>query len=84
MDCKSSPGVQPINRGELGALGENRSAKRRDVEDEGFFTGIFSYNSHTVPSPATLPADNRVYVCNFANPEDVFSQFIIRRWQAFQ
>jgi transcriptional regulator with XRE-family HTH domain len=84
MDCKSGPGVRPVNRGELGALGNKRSAKRKDVEDEGYFTGVFSYNKHTHPSPTTLPDENRVYVCNFSDPDDVFSQFILTRWQAFQ
>ena len=84
MDCKSTPGEAPVNRGELGAVDGNRSAKRKDIEDEGYFTGCFSYNRQTQPSPATLPAERRVYLCDFANPDDVFTQFIVQRWRAFQ
>ena len=83
MDCKSSPGEHPVNRGELGALGARRSAKRRDIEDEGYFTGCFSYNRNTLPSPAELPAGRRVYSCDFGDPDDAFSRFILERWRAF-
>lgn len=83
MDCKSSPSVHPVNRGELGGLEGRRSAKRKDIEDEGYFTGCFSYNQNTLPSPPSVPVDRRVYVCDFSNPDDVFSQFILARWQAF-
>lgn len=84
MDCKSMPGPSPVNRGELGDAAGRRSAKRKDIEDEGYFSGCFSYNQHTQPSPQILPPERRVHVCNFANPDDAFSQFIISRWQAFQ
>ena len=84
MDCKSTPGPNPVNRGELAGVDGKRSAKRKDIEDEGYFTGCFSYNRHTRPSPAHLPAERRVHVCDFANPDDTFSQFILARWKAFQ
>jgi len=84
MDCKSTPSARPVNRGELGDVDNRRSAKRKDIEDEGYFTGCFSYNKHTQPSPDTLPAERRVYVCDFANPDDVFSRFILKRWQQFR
>ena len=48
MDCKSSPAALPVNKGELGksvAPGEardTRSAKRKDIEDDGFFSACFS------------------------------------------
>jgi transcriptional regulator with XRE-family HTH domain len=84
MDCKATPGRRPINRGELGGVNQNRSAKRRDIEDEGYFTGCFSYNKNTTPSPDGSPPERRVHVCDFSNPDDLFSQFIIARWQAFQ
>lgn len=83
MDCKSTPGERPINRGELGDVERRRSAKRKDVEDEGYFTGCFSYNRNTRPSPSSLPADRRVHVCDFSNPDDAFSRFIRERWQTF-
>ena len=83
MDCKSMPGPHPINRGELGATAGRISAKRKDIEAEGYFTGCFSYNQNTVPSAPTLPEHRRVYVCDFNNPDDAFSRFIISRWQTF-
>ena len=84
MDCKSTPGVRPVNRGELGAVQDNRSAKRKDIEDQGYFTGCFSYNQNTRPSPNSLPADRRIYICNFSNPDDEFTQFIMQRWRKFR
>lgn len=83
MDCKSTPGVRPVNRGELGDAERDRSAKRKDVEDEGYFTGCFSYNRNTRPSPGNLPEERRVHVCDFSNPDDAFTRFILARWQAF-
>lgn len=83
MDCKSTPGTHPVNRGELGAIEGRVSAKRRDIEDGGNFTGCFSYNKNTVPSAGNLPDERRVYVCDFSNADDAFSRFIISRWQAF-
>jgi transcriptional regulator with XRE-family HTH domain len=84
MDCKSTPGTHPYNRGELGAAVGKRSAKRMDTEDQGEFTGCFSYNRNTLPSPQTFPAERRVHVCDFSNHDDAFSQFILGRWQAFR
>lgn len=83
MDCKSMPSQNPINRGELGNTIGHRSAKRKDIEDEGYFTGCFSYNSYTQPSSTSLPSERRIHVCNFSNPDDEFSRFIISRWQSF-
>lgn len=84
MDCKSGPSAQPVNRGELGDVEGRRSAKRKDIEDEGYFSGCFSYNGNTRPSPGNLPEERRVHVCDFSNPDDAFSRFILERWQAFQ
>jgi len=81
MDCKSMPATQPLNRGELGVVEGRRSAKRKDIENEGYFTGCFSYNKNTRPSAAELPDERRVRVCDFSNPDDEFSRFIIQRWQ---
>ena len=83
MDCKSMPGEFPFNRGELGEVTNRRSAKRKDIEDEGYFTGCFSYNRNTQPSSGNLPAERRVHVCDFGDPDDAFSRFIIERWQRF-
>lgn len=85
MDCKSMPGETPVNRGELGEAGEaRRSAKRKDIEDEGYFSGCFAYNLNTFPSETRISAERRIYVCDFKNPDDVFSQFILKRWRAFR
>ena len=87
LDCKSTPSELPQNRGELGPPRSQRgrvSAKRRDTEDEGYFTGCFSYNSNTIPSAETLPPERRIHVCDFRNANDDFSRFIIDRSQAFQ
>lgn len=84
MDCKSGPSANPINRGELGAASGERSAKRKDIEDQGYFSGCFSYNSRTAPSRTNLPVARRIYVCNFSDPDDEFSNFILARWQEFQ
>ena len=83
MDCKSMPGEHPVNRGELGDVGSHRSAKRKDIEDEGYFTGCFSYNRNTLASSENLPAERRVHVCDFSNTADVFSRFILERWRMF-
>jgi hypothetical protein len=84
MDCKSMPGPTPVNRGELGDATGERSAKRKDIEDEGYFTGCFSYNKRTQPSSPKLPEKRRVHVCDFSNADDAFSQFIIKRWCEFR
>ena len=84
MDCKSMPGERPNNKGELGPTHGNRSAKRRDIEDEEYFTGCFSYNQNTVPSDRSFDQNRRIYVCNFRDPDDLFTQFIRGRWQSFR
>ena len=88
MDCKSMPGKNPVNKGELGVAlddgGDRRSAKRKDIEDDGYFSACFSYNERTVPTPAAQPAKARVVVCNFKNPNDAFSRFVIKRWKEFR
>jgi transcriptional regulator with XRE-family HTH domain len=82
MDCKSTPSVSPDNRGELGEpigpTGDARSAKRKDIEDDGYFSACFSYNRNTRPTPPKQKAKARVVVCDFRSPDDEFSQFIIR------
>lgn len=84
MDCKSTPAKLPRNRGELGTPQGMRSAKRKDIEDEGYFTGCFSYNRNTQPSAGNLAPDRRVYVCDFRCPDDAFSRFILERWRERQ
>ncbi len=86
MDSKSAPGATPVNRGELGEpLGDRdiRSAKRKDIEDAGYFSACFSYNANTIPTPPSQNARSRIYVCNFTNADDQFSRFIRSELQRF-
>jgi transcriptional regulator with XRE-family HTH domain len=87
MDCKSGPSTHPINRGELGdsldLKNDERSAKRKDIEDDGSFSACFSYNSNTLPTPTAQKCKGRIYSCRFDNPDDAFSRFIISEWQRF-
>lgn len=82
MDCKSTPSVRPKNRGELGEIytgqgTDSRSAKRKDIEDDGYFSACFSYNRNTLPTPASYNAKARVVICDFSNPNDAFTNFIV-------
>ena len=87
MDCKSGPSKDPVNRGELGEVlgagNDQRSAKRKDIEDDGYFSACFSYNANTLPTPARQRAKARIFVCDFRNPDDAFAQFIIGEWKRF-
>lgn len=87
FDCKSTPADQPINRGELGvALSGSpdlRSAKRKDIEDDGYFSSCFSYNRRTVPTPTRQKVKGRVVLCDFSNPDDQFSKYVVSQWKAF-
>lgn len=83
MDCKSTPATHPINKGELGVASGERSAKRKDIEDEGYFSGCFSYNQNTQASANDLPTEKQIYICDFSNPDDSFSKFVIKRCQRF-
>jgi transcriptional regulator with XRE-family HTH domain len=90
MDCKSVPSSAPFNKGELGPIWDGsgidrRSAKRREIELDGFFSACFSYNSNTTPTPLTLDAAGRVIVCDFNNPhDDPFVHFIKAEWERFK
>ena len=87
MDCKSMPSATPINRGELGAVlsadKDQRSAKRKDIEDDGYFSACFSYNRNTLPTPAAQETRARIMVCGFRNPDDAFGQFILGERRRF-
>lgn len=78
MDSKSFPGTRPVNRGEFGDGGsEMASDKRRDLEEHGHFSACFSYNRNTMPTPRNHKAAARIFVCDFKNPDDPFSHFLI-------
>ncbi len=89
LDCKSGPGAEPRNQGELGkpkaATGpDRRSAKRKDIEDDGYFSACFSYNARTHETPADQDARGRVIVCDFRDPsDDAFTRFIRSEWGRF-
>lgn len=82
MDVKSFPGEKPDNQGEFGeARVEEINDKRRDFEEHGHFSACFSYNLNTGP---TLPREGlatRIFVCDFTNPDDSFSQFLVEALQ---
>lgn len=88
MDCKCTPSAKPFNKGELGnAYSEgrdSRSAKRKDIEDDNYFSNCFSYNLNTNPTPVEFPAKNKIIICNFKNSNDDFSKYIIDSWNAFK
>jgi len=84
MDCKSGPSARPVNRGELGvarAKPDRRSAKRKDIEDDGYFSACFSYNANTIATPSRQKARARIVVCDFRNPDDEFAGFVISERQ---
>lgn len=83
MDCKSSPSTRPINKGEFGitinANGtDSRSDKRKEFEDEGYYSGCYSFNGNTIPTPDGQMATSRIFVTNFATADDAFSRAAIR------
>ncbi len=88
MDCKSGPSKAPVNKGELGPTRERgvdrRSAKRKDIEDDGYFSACFSYNLNTVPTPARQRAKARVFVSDFTHPDDEFARFVVGEWERFR
>lgn len=80
MDAKSFPSEIPINRGEFGPAlsAEDNSEKRKDFEENGYFSACFSYNRNTVSTPKGRSARSRIYICNFQNPDDAFTRFLRR------
>ena len=78
MDSKSYPSSQPVNRGEFGSVDSQQSSdKRRDFEEHGHFSACFSYNANTLPTSDIGNARARIFVCNFKDPIDHFSEFLI-------
>jgi len=83
MDCKATPAERPFNKGELGETqdsGKKVSSKRLDIERERAFDAVFSYNTNTLPTPPGANVSARIYVCGFEDPDDPFSQYLIRKW----
>ena len=90
MDCKSSPSSSPRNKGELGELKGNgikdkRSAKRKDIEDDAYFSACFSYNRKTKPTPINQASNARIYLCDFNSADsDAFFDFVCESWDRFK
>lgn len=83
MDCKAAPREQPINKGELGPVQDGTarvSSKRLDIERDRVFDAAFSYNSNTFGTPQNANAASRIHVCNFSDPDDAFSRYLVRKW----
>ena len=77
MDSKAFPATQPVNLGELGDVsGPQISDKRRDFEEHGNFSACFSYNRNTVATESENAA-SRIFKCDFTNPDDSFSRFVM-------
>jgi hypothetical protein len=88
LDCKSTPSDNPFNKGELGTaksrIEDRRSAKRKDIEDDGYFSSCFSYNKNTIPTLINQKSKARIFVCNFNGPsKDAFFNFIVESWNQF-
>ncbi len=78
MDVKSFPAARPVNRGEFGDVDDGQlNDKRRDFEEHRHFSACFSYNRNTTPTPEDSDANARIFVCDFTNPDDRFSRFLI-------
>ena len=82
MDCKATPAERPSNRGELGRAmkaGEpdRRSAKRKDIEDDAYFSACFSYNKNTEPTPSDQNTNSPIVICDFRSVEDPFVTAVV-------
>lgn len=82
MDSKSFPSKFPVNRGELGAAisedQDTRNDKRKEFEEEGYFSACFSFNSNTRPTSLGQKATARIFAMKFGNPNDAFTQMTIQ------
>ena len=62
---------------------KNIDRLRKDIEDDGYFSACFSYNTNTNPTPPKQKSKARIHVCSFNNPDDAFSKFLIESWRNF-
>ncbi len=81
MDAKDTPSERPINRGEYGRPGPQASDKRKDVEVDGNFSAVFSFNTNTTESPVQTPSGCRIVTVDFSDPNDKFTRYILNKWQ---
>lgn len=89
MDAKSYPPPHGIgiNFGELGGRStgiDKDRIKRRYVENDGQFDGMFSYNLRTPESAAQTSSGKRIYTLGMHDEHpDKLVQFLHEKWQAF-
>lgn len=89
MDAKSYPPPHGncVNYGELGGRSagvDKERLKRRYVEVDGQFDGLFSYNLRTPPSPEVTPSGKRIYTMSMHDREpDQLVTFLASQWAAF-
>ena len=76
FDGKSFPSTSPVNEGEYGDPDGEITDKRSDIEDHGYFSACFSYNRNTRATRRD-DAASRIYVCDFRDPNDAFSGFLL-------
>jgi hypothetical protein len=83
MDCKAVPSETPINKGEFGVpyntVSDERNDKRKEIEDERYFSGCFSLNQHTMPTPPGQKAASRIYRLDVNNRDDDFVAMAIKK-----
>ncbi len=85
LDAKDTPSPNPVNKGEYGPAlvydsqtGRSKgSEKRKDIEEKGLFSAVFSWNARTIESPQRTKSGCRIIRIDFANPDDKFSRFIL-------
>jgi hypothetical protein len=86
LDTKDTPGPRPVNKGEYGPalIYENQagrskgSEKRKDIEEKGLFSAVFSFNARTIESPPRTKSGCRIIRVDFSNPDDELSRFILQ------
>ncbi len=86
LDMKERPSATPVNKGEYGSplvyADQTRrskgSEKRKDIEEKGLFSAVFSFNRRTIESPPTTRSGCRIIRVDFSNPDDKFSRFIVK------
>lgn len=92
LDAKASPSPRPTCHGEYGdprpkkLVGPDpRSEKRREVESEGAFSGCFSWNTNTRPTPDWQRAAVKTPIEVVAfEPTGAFVDHLVEAWQRFR
>ena len=85
LDGKDTPSPKPINKGEYGpsmvydstTKKWKGSDKRRDIEVDGLFSAVFSFNTRTIESPLLTTAGSRIVRIDFTNSNDKFSRYLL-------